>query len=332
MSVPSLPALAVRKVTANALVTIPALLAAVHAALTATTDDASAAITAWRSTLDAGNKYVIFEPPAGSPVAGKVVFIIAGDAASAPNAGAMNVDTATNGSVYFGAWVANAGATVSRADYSNWSGAAPFTGTGQFSGYIRWCAPSALLAKIVLWQSAEYFALHADDNGRWGCWGGFGLTRMDTSNGESGMSGRAFDYGCSGGVITQNWSSAVVGTGTLLQHSGVGNNPHWFYRRPTGTVIRAMTAWGSGNISRGPMIGGAAEMLDDVGNCQPQAVVLRDFGSGVPVGTIAGTHRFFYQGPWLVSDSAVRNAGGTRVFLTFGWSVTTAGDTLALPV
>lgn len=335
MSVPSLPALATRKfTTATAGTTLAQALTAVNTSFTATTDDAAeAGITAWSTTLDGGGNYVLFTPPSTSPIYQKVVYIIAGAAASAPNAAAMLLDTGANAYLHFGMWVANAGATVTMADYSSWSAAAPFTGSGTFSGYIRWYTPTAT-TRVVLWRTLEYMALIADQAGRWAVYGGAGLERMDTANGESGLSGRAFDFGTSQGAITSNWSATAMVAGSLLIHGTVSNtNPHWYYRRPSTGLWRTMGAFGSGNIVRSPMVGADGQCMDDLGNFRASKIIVKDTTAGAGViNTEAGVHRFFHYGPWNYSDTAIRNASGTRMFLTFGSNVASNCDCLALPV
>lgn len=335
MPVPALPALATRKFSANtAGATLAQALAAANAALTATVDDAGeTGITAWLTTLDGGGNYLLFTPPSTSPIYQKVVYIIAGATASAPNAAAMLLDTGANAYLHFGMWVANAGSTVTMADYSSWSGAAPFTGSGTFSGYVRWYTPTAT-TRCVLFRTLEYMALIADQAGRWAIYGGAGLERMDTANGESGLGGRAFDFGTSQGAITSNYSVVTAVAGSLLIHGVTSNShPHWYYRRPSTGLWRAMGAYGSSNVSRSPMIAADGQCMDDLGNFRAHKVVLKDTAAGAGVvNTEAGVHRFFHYGPWNYSDTAIRNAAGTRIFLTFGGNVATNCDCLALPV
>ena len=334
MSTPNLPALATRKFSVNtASGSMPHALAAADTAFLATVDDAGeTGITAWLTTLDGTGKYLLATPPASSPIYQKIVLIFAGEPAATVNAGAMNLDGNGNGIMFFGMWCANAGATVTMADYSNWTAAAPFTGTGTFSGWFRWFTPTAA-TRVVLWRTLEYFAMIADQAGRFLVYGGAGGTRMDTANGESGLGGRSFDYGTSGGALVANFSVVAAAAGGMLVSSATTNTCHWMYRRPTGLTWRHMQPYGSGSTRRGPMGAVDGQLMDDLGNCQPQPIPLYDGSAGLGISsTVACVHRFFHYGPYQYSDVAIRNVGNARIFLTLGNNVAANCDCLALPV
>ena len=94
-----------------------------------------------------------------------------------------------------------------------------------------------------------------------------------------------------------------------------------------------MQPYGSGSTRRGPMGAVDGQLMDDLGNCQPQPIPLYDGSAGLGISsTVACVHRFFHYGPYQYSDVAIRNVGNARIFLTLGNNVAANCDCLALPV
>lgn len=340
-SFPSLPALSFQvKSSTGAGVLTSQWLDAAKASIDATTDDSGSSIATnarWQSashTTATLTDAVYFEPAASSPIAGKVVLMLAGAPAVAPNAGAMAApDAAAVNGIYWGMWVANAGATVSRADYADWSAASPFTGTGRWTGYSRLEVGLATLQDAYFFTSAEYVVMQlmtTTATSSYICFGGAGIRGLSDSAvcGESGLGGRVFDFGVSGsGAVLSStfWSNASSGV-SLLAHSGTASNTHWYALIPGTSTIRGLfyknngIAAAFGDSNNNMCIG-----LDTT-TIKPAPLAVRDSSS-----FYVGDHRAFFVGPRKMSKSILQDSGVNK-WIAVGHSVTTQGDCLALPI
>lgn len=349
MSSPSLPALVTGALTITlAGTSLPNLLDGIYDALnTTTTYDDGTSIptnTKWVPTKyqNAGTTEAVYAvPAAGSPVAGKVVLIFAGAAAGTHSSVVMaSPDTYTNGILFFGAYVATAGGTVSASNFSSWDGASPFTAGGRFTGYCRVYTATAA-TKVGLFSTDDWIGVQVEVSGAivsW-CWGGFGVRGLTDGavDAESGLGGRVFDFGTngSGAALAYNWLSVPTSgsTGGCLGHNTAANYQHAWYLTPGSSTIRPLSyrRANEGNSPDPFPITSAASCVGLSGAVEPEPIALRDVGSGGNVGRKIGRHRAFYVGP-TSQNKSILSAGGTKKWISWAQSSLGAADAYLLPI
>lgn len=350
MAAPTCPDLAFAGcVTTAAALTLTLGLDALYASLTATVTDDGAAIPAASqpqvTKSGAPTDCIVFEPAASSPVAGKWVIIIAGAALVAPNGAAMLApDTAAVAQLHIGIWMANSGATVSRADLTAaWSTATPFTGTGTFSGYTKFYAALTTIASMTAFLSPEHVVVQCETNTgtQYLAEAGFGIRGVSTAalDSESGLLGRVFTLStCGASPLTATWQTANLSSGVagLLGHATFSAGAHCYYRIPgaTSSAMRAC-AWNNPNaVSNGLPVSAAAQYLAASGTVEPDSISMRDcVGSGGRDGSKVGRHRAFFFGPRKRSRY-VLSTGGVAKWITAGaaTSGTDTNDCVLLPM
>lgn len=349
MAAPSLPALAFGTVTkAVAAATLPGWLDALYEALlhltaTATYDDgatvpANAQWVVSRYQNTGVTEAVYCVPAATSPIAGKVVMIWAGATSGThSNVVMASPDTYANSILLHGMYVASAGQTVSASDYSAWDAATPFTGgTGRFTGYVRVSAATTW-NRALLFASAEYLCSNVEIVGgtTYMSWGGSGVRAPDdnTTDSESGLSGRVFDFGCSGsgGVASATfWNSEAASYAALMADTTTSGRSHWFYLLPGASTIRSLSYRSNINVAGALCNGDADNCLSISGIAEPDILALRDVSGAATDGRKIGRHRAFHFGPRRTSGS-ILSYGATKVFVAFGQSTASNADAICLP-
>lgn len=348
MAAPSLPALHFGSVTK----TVPAVLisgwldalydALVHLTDTGTFDDAATVpanakwlVTRYQNT--GVTEAVYAEPAATSPLAGKVVLIWAGAAAGTHSSVVMaGSDTYANGVILQGMYVASAGQTVSRADYSAWDAATPFSGgLGRFTGYIR-ISSTTTWNRALLFVSAEYVtaAVEVVGGACYLAWAGAGVRAPDdnTTDSESGLGGRLFDLGCSGsgGICSNAFWNNDAGAYSALTHALTAVQAHWFYLVPGASTIRGMSYRANIGAAGALNSGDADNCLSLSGIAEPEVLAIRDLSGGATDGRKIGRHRAFHYGPRRVSG-AILAYGATKAFVAFGQHTAANNDAICLP-
>lgn len=348
MALPTCPDLTARAVTTNtASGSLAHYIDAFFTSLTAVTDDAGVAIPAacqYQVTKEGASAYVVFEPAATSPVANKWVGIVAGAAAAIPNAAAMVYDTATASMLYFGLWMANTSGgalqSVSRADLTAaWTAAAPFTGNGTFSGYMKLYGTGLTSQKAIVFPTPDTVGIQLETTalGVHGCELGMGIRGVSTAaaSSEAGMLGRMFGLCTSGSSnpMAANWHTA--NNAGLLKHYVNDGQWHSAYRIPAATAspMRACSWCPNGAVTPVGWPSSTANFcLGAGGDAEPEVVALKDVvgsGGGRDNMTI-GRHRSFFWGPRRKSRAYVTTAGAKR-WISFGSSLTTDNDNFVMP-
>ena len=346
MAAPSLPGLHFGTVTKIGTLLISTWLDAVYEALlhlTSGTYDDGATIPAASKWVvsryqNAGLTEAVYcEPAASSPIAGKVVLIWAGAAAGTHASVVMaGSDTYANGVVLFGMYVANAGATVSRSNYSAWDAATPFSGgTGRFTGYVRVTATTAW-SRAILFASAEYLALNCEITGGacFTSFGGAGISGIDdnTTDSESGLGGRVFDFGCSGSgtaCASDFWNSVASSSGMFL-HSASSGQAHWFVLAPGTSTIKGILYRANTSSAGALNNGDNNNCLSPAGYAQPDVLPIRDISGSATNARKWGRHRAFFYGPRRKS-SAILSFAGVKSWVAFGAHTVSDSDAAALP-
>lgn len=348
MAAPTCPDLAFAgSVTTLAALTLTLGLDALYTSLTATVTDAGAAIPAASqpqvTKSGAPTDCIVLEPAATSPVAGKWVIIIAGAAAVAPNAAAMLApDAAAVAQLHVGIWMANSGATVSRADLTAaWSAAAPFTGTGTFSGFVKFYGALTTIASMTAFLSAEDVVIQCETSTgtQYIAEAGFGIRGVTDAalDSESGLLGRVFTLSTSGSLaaLSATWQTAAGATGCPLGHAAASGNYHSYYRIPGATVshMRGCDWRDAASAGNGMPASAAAEYVAASGAVEPDTISLRDVGAAGRVGSKVGRHRAFFWGPRKRSRY-ILSTGGTAKWISAGSATSTAdtNDCLLLPM
>lgn len=347
MAAPNLPALGFNAISTTAAAnTVTAFLDAIHAAIGTTTGDDGASIATaarWQVTKGgAPTDYVIAEPAATSPIAGKVVLIWAGHSVTTPNAGAMNIDASTANCLYFGMWMANTSSTVDRTDYSSWSAAAPFVAggghAGTFTGFYKLYSTGLLMNKWFWLPSTDYVVGQIEETtgGILQCHGGMGI-RAPTdavANCETGLGGRMFDYGVSGagGVIGATWQGNGAANGSPYYHSITANQGHWQYRIPGATASPMRGISGRAVDTTGGILSSNANMTLCIdGSIEAEVFLCKDIvGSGANNQRTIGRSRAFYMGPRRTSK-AILSAGAVKTWIAIGQSTTVNNDAILMP-
>lgn len=344
MAAPSLPALAFNVVTVTGASTaIYDALNAIYTALGTTTYDNGASVPAaaqWQVTRfqAAGLTEAVYcEPAASSPIAGKVVLIWAGSNVSTHVGTQMlSPDTYINNRLFFGMWVAKPGQTVARSDYNAWDNATPFNGSnGFFSGYTSFGATGATWTKMFLFSSAEYLITQYEIAAAAStaiCGGGAGIRAPTTAAADSTQSdGRVYDMWTSGATAVPSNFWAVNSTITaLLSYSGTASSAHSYYMAPLATAMRACqyrnnaAAYGNwpSSVNAGKALSGAI---------QAETITMKDVTGGATDAFNIGRHRACMFGPQQKTKE-VLSTGGTNYAITVGYSSTTSGDAIYLPM
>ena len=358
MSAPTCPALAFAgSVTTLAALTLTLTLDAIYTSLTATVNGLGVTIpVASRPQVTkagAPTEYVILEPATTSAVAGKWVIIIAGGAALQPGGGAGNAsclspDTSAVAQLYIGIWMANSGATVSRADLTAvWTTNAAnggFTGNGTFSGFIKFYGALTTVASVTAYVSQEHvvFEVETTTGTRYCADAGFGVRGVSTDalDSESGMLGRVFTIGTSGsgGPLVVNWQTLNIDSttkNTPLTYYGVNAASHHYYRIPGATTGSALNttmrpcSWcGQPSVTAGNGLGAsdAAQYVAASGTIEPDSVSMRDCGSATArLGIKVGRHRAMFFGPRKRSRYTL-STGGVPKWIS-ACSATSTADT-----
>lgn len=347
MAAPNLPALYSGAVTTTVSSTAgDKWLDALYTSLTATSYDDARSIPAadqWQVTRyqNAGTTEAVYaEPASTSPVAGKVVFIWAYAAAGTHSSVAMaSPDTYANGVVIFGAYVASAGQTVSRSNYNAWDNATPFSGgTGRFTGYTRLYAGTAW-NKAVWFPSAEYGATQLETTVGtqylYDCWGGFGIRAPtdSTTDSESGLGGRVFDFGTTGSTSGTGTGSTVWSNSSSsgwFCHGTTAAQPHWYYLVPGSSTIRTIGYKAATDAGPFPSATLAGKSIS--GATQPEPLVCYDRTGGGSASVNVGRHRFFFFGTQGTSRTYIANTAGKKKLIRFGSQITGSGDAAVIPV
>ena len=347
MASPSLPALSFGSKTVTLVgVLMSNILDGIYDALTATTYDDGTSVPAaaqWQVTKyqNTGLTEAVYaEPAASSPAAGKVVLIWAAAASGTHSSVvAASPHTYANGSVMFGAYVASAGGTISRSNFSSWDGATPFTAGGRFTGYCRLYA-STTAAKVFLFSSAEYIALQLEEaaGGMYACAGGFGVRGVSdhSTSSESGLGGRVFDFGTNGTALAalhaNFWTVSLSGGSSILSHSTTANFPAWWYLTPGSSTIRPVSYRGVGSTAAdGFQVSSAVACVGLNAEVEPEPIAMRDVGSGGNVNRKIGRHRAFFFSPKR-KTKAILSSGATKKWIAFGQSVTSDNDCALMPI
>lgn len=340
MAAPSLPSLAfnVNSQTVSAS-SIDKWLDALYTALTATTyDDSSSVPTTARWQVsryqNAGTTEAVYaEPASTSPVAGKVVLIWAAAAAGTHSSVVMaSPDTYANGVIIFGAYVANAGTTISRSNFSSWDGATPFTSGGRFTGYTRLYAGTAW-DKCFLFSSDDYIITQlytTTANTSHVCGGGFGIRGLDDGAvlAESGLGGRLFDFfttGSSGAFSSTFWSQSSASLG-VFTHSTNAAQTHSYVLIPGGSTLKAIRIRDNAGTSSFNDSSSTNCYGIDSTTIEPEILPFRD-----TTGNKIGRHRAIFYGPRRTTK-AILSDSGVKKWIMCGYSTTTQGDCFAMPM
>lgn len=347
MAVPSLPALSFGSLTITLAGTlISNILDGIYDALSATTyDDGVSVPTAarWVATKhqNAGvTESVTAVPAASSPIAGKVVLMWAGAVAGTHASVVMaSPDVYANTLLNFGAYVANAGSTVAEANYSAWDAATPFSGgTGRWSGYCR-VTGSASAAKVFLFTSTDYVGTQVEEalGPIYACAGGFGIRGLTdgTTNSESGLGGRVFDFGTTSSALALAatfWTVNIAASGGgLLAHSTSASASHWWYLAPGSATIRPVSYRAAGGAAPdGYQLSSSLACVGLDNSVEPETIALRDVGVGGNTGKKIGRHRAFFYAP-KHRTKAILSAGATKAWVAFGNSSTVDNDCALMP-
>lgn len=342
MAAPTCPDLAFAgSVTTLAALTLTLGLDALYTSLTATTTDKGATVpVASRPQVTKSGTptdCIVLEPATTSPVAGKWVIIIAGAAAAQPNASAMLApDGAATGQLFIGPWMANSGATVSRADLTAaWTAAAPFTGTGTISGYIKFFGALTTIASMSVFHSAEHYVFQVETSTgtQYAADAGFGIRGVSTDalDSESGLLGRVFSLGTTGAtspIQATHLTASAAGAAGPLKHSYGASQCHYYYRIPGATASPMRPcAWAgtTDQVANGASSSTAPSYIAASGAVEPDAIPLRDTGSGGRVDSKVGRSRVYFQGPRKRSRY-VMSTGGVAKWIAAG-SATSSADT-----
>ena len=346
MAVPNLPALGFNSVTVTGGTSASLWIAALASVGTAADDGASiVASSRWVFTSPAAG-VCLAVPAATSPIAGKLVLIWGWDASGPAAAAMLAPDTTVANGLFFGMWMADAGATVSAADltavWTTNSAASGFTGTGTFSGYTR-VYTGVIPSKVTVFLSSDYLIFHLVETtgGIFGGDGGMGIRAPTTSTGvsESGLGGRVFDFGTTGttAVVAAFLTATAASSGAGLLRSGLtAAQAHHYYRVPgqtTDSSANTMRAcsWTADAAALGFALSDAVNCVDADGNIEPEHLPLRDtVGSGARNKTKVGRHRAFFVGPRR-KTRAILSAAGVKTWITCGQSETVDNDCYLLP-
>jgi hypothetical protein len=365
MAAPTCPDLACGgSVTTAAALTLTAALDALYTSATATVNDKGVSIaTANRSQVTKGGAptdYVLIEPNAASPVAGKFVVIICGSIAGLPGNGSSSTismiapDTAIAAQLYIGIYMANSGQTVSRADYTgNWyanSALAGWNGTnGTFSGFTKFYGVLTTVASVTVFPSAEdyLFQIETSTGTQYAAEAGLGIRGVSTDplDSESGLLGRVFTLSTTGSAaaISATWMTANYFTASgMLGHYTSDKNSHCYYRVPGATTNSSVNtmrycAWfGTAALVNGLPSSNAAQYIAASGAIEPDYVGIAD-GIGIAAGGRAyskvGRHRYFFFGPRKRSRYTL-STGGVAKWISAGSATSTsdANDCVLLPM
>jgi len=363
MAAPTCPALAFAgAVTTAAALTLTLGLDALYTSLTATVNDQGVAIAAANQPQvtkgGAPTDYIVIEPSASSAVTGKWVIVIAGAAAVAPGVAAMlSPDGAAVAQLYIGIYMANSGATVSRANFTAaWSTnatAGGFTGgTGTFSGYTKFYGAITTIAYMSAFMSAEdiVFQVQTITGTQYMAEAGLGIRGVSTDavDSESGLLGRVFTLcttGAGGPIVAawmqQAWTS-TTSNGPLGNYTTNDGAPHTYYRIPGATTssststMRQMTWYGNkDNGANGLGSSTAPQYIAASGAVEPDYVGMRDSGtpSTARDGIKVGRHRAMFFGPRKRSRYTL-STGGVAKWISAGSSSTAsdANDCVLLPM
>ena len=350
MAAPTCPDLAFAgSVTTLAALTLTLGLDALYTSLTSITTDAGATVpVASRPQVTKGGAptdYIVLEPAVTSPVAGKWVIIVCGASGAQPNAAAMLApDTSALAQLYIGIWMANSGQTVSRADLATWTAAAPFVGTGTFSGFVKIYAALTTIASMTAYLSAEdiVFGVETSTGTQYMAEAGFGIRGVSDAalDSESGMLGRVFSLSTSGATpISTAWQTANIGAGSTfapISYGTINGYSHCFYRVPgaTSSHMRQCTWNSPASQSNGFPSSAAAEFIAASGAIEPEVIPFRDVvGSGTRDGTKVGRSRVFFFGP-RKRTRYVLSTGGVAKWIACGSASSTsdANDAVLLPM